>query len=138
MGCYGIGVTRIAAAVIEQSHDENGIIWPISIAPFEVYLLATNMKNDKVKEIAEKLYSELSDRGVEVLLRRRDERAGFKFKDADLVGIPIRVTVGEKRAKNDTVEVKLRSCGDVEVVKVDEAVNRVLEFREELYRALQP
>ncbi len=138
MGCYGIGVTRIAAAVIEQRHDEHGIKWPISIAPFEVYLLATNMKDESVKKIAEKLYMDLVAKGVEVLYDDRDERAGVKFKDADLVGIPIRVTVGEKRAKENAVEIRLRDTGEVEVVPVSSAVDRVLEIRKELYEELEP
>ena len=138
MGCYGIGVTRIAAAVIEQRHDEHGIKWPITIAPFEVYLLATNMKDERVREISEQLYGRLLDCGVEVLYDDRDERAGVKFKDADLIGIPIRVTVGERRAKANQVEIKLRDTGEVEVVAVDEVVDRVCRLRSDLYRAFEP
>ena len=138
MGCYGIGVTRIAAAVIEQSHDENGIIWPISIAPFEVHLVATNMKNSDVVEAAEKIYQELVDAGIEVLYDDRDERAGFKFKDADLIGIPIRVTVGEKRIKEKKVEIKLRRSSDIEVVDVENVVEKVKKIVEDLYSELEP
>ncbi len=138
MGCYGIGVTRIAAAVVEQKHDENGIIWPITIAPFEVSLVATNMKNETVREIAENLYEAFVESGIEVLYDDRDERAGFKFKDADLVGIPIRVTVGERSAKQNKVEVKLRRSQDVEVLPVEKALDRVMELRQMLYRELEP
>ncbi|NPA15123.1 MAG: proline--tRNA ligase [Deferribacteres bacterium] len=137
MGCYGIGVTRIAAAVIEQRHDDNGIMWPITISPFEVYLLATNMKNEKVKEVSEKLYQGLLDEGIEVLYDDRDERAGVKFKDADLVGIPVRVTVGERRVANDEVEIKLRHSKETLVCSVDEAVDRVKEIVKQLYEELE-
>ena len=138
MGCYGIGVTRIAAAVVEQKHDENGIIWPISVAPFELYLLATNMRDSLVKETSERLYSDLMDKGVEVLYDDRDERAGVKFKDADLVGIPIRLTVGEKRLADNKVEIRLRETGEVIPVDVNEAVSKILEIKEDLYRRLEP
>ncbi len=138
MGCYGIGVTRIAAAAVEQRHDDNGIKWPISIAPFEVYLLATNMKDGNVREVSERLYGELLGKGLEVLYDDRDERAGFKFKDADLVGIPIRLTVGERRVKEGKVELRLRDSGETQVVSVSEAASKVAELREMLHRELEP
>ena len=107
MGCYGIGVERTAAAVIEQHHDENGIIWPLAIAPYHVVVVPVNIKKDEHRENAEKIYEELKAMGVEVLLDDRDERAGFKFKDAELIGIPMRITVG-KDIVDGKVEFKLR------------------------------
>ena len=107
MGCYGIGVERTVAAVIEQNHDKDGIIWPSSIAPFHVHLLPVKYEGE-VKEFSMKLYEQLNASGIEVLLDDRDERPGVKFKDADLIGIPIRITIGEKNLKQGTVEIKER------------------------------
>ncbi|MDR3072882.1 MAG: proline--tRNA ligase [Clostridiales Family XIII bacterium] len=124
MGCYGIGVTRTMAAVVEQSHDENGIIWPISIAPYHVIL--TQMKPDDAvqTELAESLYKQFWDAGVETVWDERDERPGVKFKDADIFGIPIRITVGKKAAEG-IVEFKLRREKENEELPVAEAVERV-------------
>ena len=108
MGCYGIGVSRIVAAAIEQSHDQNGIIWPSPIAPFQVLILPVNYEHEKMRAVSNRIYEELENGGYEVLIDDRDERAGVKFKDADLIGIPIRVTVGEKTLTKNVVEVKLR------------------------------
>jgi prolyl-tRNA synthetase len=108
MGCYGIGITRILAAIIEQSHDDNGIIWPDSIAPFEVAIVPVNFANEKVKKITRRIYKELSLKGLDVLVDDRNERAGIKFKDADLIGIPYRITIGEKNLANGHVELKAR------------------------------
>ncbi|MDR1942118.1 MAG: proline--tRNA ligase [Endomicrobium sp.] len=108
MGCYGIGVTRILAATIEQSHDDNGIIWPDNIAPFEVIIAPVNFADLKIKEVSENIYQELSSKGIDVLIDDRDERAGIKFKDADLIGIPYRITVGEKNLAAGNVELKAR------------------------------
>lgn len=110
MGCYGIGVSRMLAAVAEASHDENGLIWPMSIAPYQVYLLATNMQDDTQRALAERLYEEMIADGIEVLFDERNERAGVKFKDADLIGLPIRVVVG-KLAADGQVEVRNRATG---------------------------
>lgn len=119
MGCYGIGVSRVLAAVIEQSHDANGIIWPVSIAPYQVHVIAVNTKDETQLQVAEGLYEELRKAGYEVLLDDREERAGVKFKDADLIGIPVRVIVGSK-AKNGVVELKLRRTGETaEIGKTD-------------------
>src|SRR5258707_10410575 len=96
MGCYGIGVERIITAAIEQHHDDDGIIWPKTIAPFDVVVTVTNMKDQVLRETAEKLYKDLQRAGLDMLLDDRDERAGVKFKDADLIGIPYRVTIGKK------------------------------------------
>jgi prolyl-tRNA synthetase len=124
MGSYGIGVERIISAAIEQSHDENGIIWPKSLAPFDVVVTITNMKQDNLREAGEKLYRDLQSAGLEVLLDDRDERAGVKFKDADLIGIPLRITVG-KRAAEGVVELFDRSTGTTENVTIDDVVSQV-------------
>ena len=126
MGCYGIGVTRTLQAVIEQCNDKDGIIWPLSVAPYEVCITPLNVDaNSEAMKLAEKVYSELTARGVEVILDNRDERPGVKFKDADLVGFPIRVGIGEKSLAKGEVEIKPRG-GVVQAVKIDEAVEKVI------------
>ncbi len=122
MGSYGIGPARIAAAAIEQNHDKDGIIWPGSIAPFDIEILPLNMKDEKTVETAEKLYRDLTDAGIEVLMDDRDERAGVKFKDADLIGIPTQVVIGAKNLKEGLIEIKNRRTKETQKVKVDEAV----------------
>lgn len=124
MGCYGIGLQRTLAAVIEECHDENGIVWPISVAPYKATILPIMIKDDLQMTIASRLYEEIRALGVEVLLDDRDERAGVKFKDADLLGIPIRITIG-KKASCGQVEYKLRHGGEVELLSIEEALNRV-------------
>jgi prolyl-tRNA synthetase len=127
MGCYGIGVTRTLQAVIEQCNDKDGIIWPISIAPYTVCLTPLNVAPDSaVMKLAEKLYADLNARGVEVILDDRDERPGFKFKDSELIGFPIRVAIGEKSLAKGEVELKVRG-GALTAVKVEEAMEKVLE-----------
>ena len=121
MGSYGIGVERIMSAAVEQHHDNDGIIWPKSIAPFDVVVTITNMKQDELREAGEKLYEELQQAGLEVLLDDRDERAGVKFKDADLIGIPYRITIGKKIA-DGMVELFDRSAKKSEDVKIGEVV----------------
>jgi len=111
MGCYGIGVTRILAATIEQSHDENGIIWPDNIAPFNVIIIPVNYADAKIKETTDNMYKELTSKGVDVLIDDRAERAGIKFKDADLIGVPYRITIGEKNLEKGFVELKARRDG---------------------------
>jgi prolyl-tRNA synthetase len=111
MGCYGIGVSRVVAAIIEQHHDDNGILWPLNVAPFQVHLIAVNMKNEEQAKLAEELYAQLQQAGIEVLFDDRQERAGVKFKDADLIGIPLRITVGGK-ASEGLVEYKFRRSGE--------------------------
>lgn len=113
MGCYGIGVSRTMAAAIEQYHDENGIIWPRAIAPYEVVLVPVNAKNEAQMKLAEKIYAGLQQAGIEVLLDDRKERAGVKFKDADLIGYPVRVTIGPKAVEEDKIEVKVRKTGEL-------------------------
>jgi prolyl-tRNA synthetase len=124
MGCYGIGVERLIASVIELHHDEDGIIWPKSIAPFDVIVTVTNVKQDELREAGEKLYRDLQRAGLEVLLDDRDERAGVKFKDADLIGIPYRITIG-KKISDGVVEVFDRQSRLSEDVKLKEVVERV-------------
>jgi len=124
MGCYGIGVSRAIAAIIEQNYDENGIIWPVSVAPFAVHLIAVNMKNEEQQSVAEKLYQELTNSGVEVLFDDRLERAGVKFKDSDLLGLPVRITVGAK-AGEGFVELKLRRTGESADVKVEDVLKEL-------------
>lgn len=125
MGCYGIGVSRMVAAAIEQNHDANGIIWPMSIAPFQVLILPINYKDEKLRAAADKLYQDLRQRGVDVLLDDRDERPGVKFKDADLVGIPLRVTIGAKGLEKGAIELRTRRDGKTEEIPVAEAVKKV-------------
>jgi prolyl-tRNA synthetase len=125
MGSYGIGPARIAAAAIEQGNDENGIIWPLSIAPYQILIVPVNVKDVKSMDVAEDMYTALEEKGFEVLMDDRDERAGVKFKDADLIGIPYRIILGEKNLKEGLVELKERKTGQVEKVKVEEAVEKV-------------
>jgi prolyl-tRNA synthetase len=136
MGCYGIGIGRIVAAAIEQSHDENGIIFPISISPFEVTILPLEMHEAHVREVAENLYQQLSDLGLTVFIDDRDERPGFKLKDADLLGIPVRVTVSLRTLKKDAIEIKVRSKPDLRLIPVDKAPKAVKEVVQVLYDSL--
>lgn len=132
MGCYGIGITRTVAAAIEQNSDDDGIFWPMSIAPFEIHVLPTNMSDPALVETAEKVYQGLLDRGIEVILDDREERPGGKFKDADLIGVPIRITVGERGMKEGIVEIRLRETGETTKVAVNAAVDRAAETVQEL------
>lgn len=138
MGCYGIGITRTVAASIEQNHDENGIIWPMPLAPFEVHITPVAQNDEAISEMAEKIHSELTARGVGVLLDDRDERAGVKFKDADLLGMPIRLTVGKKGLKRGAVEFKLRRSDKVEMAPVDKLVARVKDTIRNLMAECEP
>lgn len=125
MGCYGIGISRLMAAAIEQNHDADGIIWPHAIAPVHVLLLAINYKDKAIREVADRLYRELWEAGVEVLLDDREERPGVKFKDADLIGIPLRVTVGAKGLERGIVELRRRRDGRSEDAPVEEARQKI-------------
>jgi prolyl-tRNA synthetase len=127
MGCYGIGVGRTVAACIEQNNDEDGIIWPFSIAPYHVLITSVNTRNEDLLSMAEKLYDNLRKKGIEVLLDDRDERAGVKFKDADLIGIPLRITVGPKKLAEGKVEIRFRKSGEVREVPFDEVENFVVD-----------
>src|SRR5690606_31195390 len=128
MGCYGIGVTRIVAAAIEQNFDEDGIRWPLPLAPFQVLVLPVTQ--EQLAE-AERIYKELTAAGVETLLDDREERAGVKFKDADLIGIPLRITVGPKGLATGEVEVKYRLTGEQWRWPLAEVVAKVREYLEE-------
>jgi len=128
MGCYGIGLNRIMAAAIEANHDDAGIIWPKSIAPFAVQIISLDPREKDVVDTAEKIYEELTAAGIEVLFDDRDERAGFKFKDADLIGIPVRITIGRKALAEGVVEVKERAKGEVEKLAPEQAAQRVREL----------
>ena len=124
MGCYGIGVTRLLSAVAEQNADENGLVWPDSIAPFDVHVIPVNAKKEDQMKMADELEQKLIDAGYEVLVDDRKERAGVKFADSDLIGIPLRVTIG-KKAADGIVEVKIRKTGETIEVKQEELVNTV-------------
>lgn len=134
MGCYGIGITRTVAASIEQNHDKDGIIWPVAIAPYEVVIVPANNKDEGVMNAARHLYDEMEDCQDEVILDDRDERAGIKFKDADLIGYPIRVTIGKKWKESGLVEVRLRRSGVVSEVALADCKTKVLEMLEELHK----
>jgi prolyl-tRNA synthetase len=128
MGCYGIGINRILASAIELGNDKNGIIWPISIAPFEVLVISVNQDDDEVAQVAENVYQQLLDEGIDVLLDDRELRGGVKFKDADLLGIPVQVTVGKKSVAEGNVEIKLRSESKRQKVSIEKAKDRVTEL----------
>lgn len=132
MGCYGIGVGRTMAAAIEQNHDENGIIWPRNIAPFEVVVVPINGKDEAQLAMAEKIYAELKQAGVDALLDDRRDRAGVKFKDADLIGYPLRITIGPKAVEGNVVEVKIRKNGEVHDFSTAEYLAKVKEMLETL------
>ncbi|WP_017753793.1 proline--tRNA ligase [Calidifontibacillus oryziterrae] len=126
MGCYGIGVSRTVAAVVEQFNDENGMVWPVALTPFEVHLIPINMKMDVQKELAEEIYEHLNSHSISVLYDDRNERPGVKFADSDLFGFPIRITVG-KKAEDRIVELKLRKTGEVFEVSVNDLVDVIRE-----------
>ena len=125
MGCYGVGVSRTIAAAVEQNHDDYGIIWPMPLAPYQCIIVPASAKDALVVETAEKLYLELQRLGVEVILDDRDERGGLKFKDADLVGYPLRVTLGTKTLTNGQVELRKRKTGETQLVMVEEVAQLV-------------
>lgn len=125
MGCYGIGVNRIMASLIETSNDKDGIIWPLSIAPYRIVILALNAANETVKKLADDAYRKLSKAGYDVLYDDRDISAGIKFKDADLIGIPLKVVIGEKNGKLGMVEVKSRKTAKVDLIKSEELVSHL-------------
>ena len=126
MGCYGIGSGRLMASVIESNNDENGIVWPMTIAPYQLYLVSlATRRTPEVTETAEKIYAQLHDAGIEVLFDDRDERAGVKFNDADLLGIPVRLTIGARGVKNGVAELKLRRGDEIQEVPLDDILNQV-------------
>ena len=131
MGCYGIGVSRLIAAIIEQNNDENGIIWPKEVAPYLVHLVCLDMKKDVQKETAEEIYNKLLEEKVEVLYDDRIERSGVKFNDADLIGLPIQIIVGRK-ADEGIVEIKVRRTGEREEVLIKNLYTKLHEIIENL------
>lgn len=133
MGCYGIGVTRTVAASIEHNHDDDGIIWPVAIAPYEAVIVPANNKSEEVMAAAGKLYEDMEDSRDEVVLDDRNERAGIKFKDADLIGYPVRVTIGKKWQQSGCVEIKIRRSGEVVEVPLEEAKAKVQEILQTLH-----
>ncbi len=137
MGCYGIGIGRCVAAAIEQNHDEKGIIFPISIAPFEVIVVPVLMNEKKVIEEAERIYHKLMENGVDVLIDDRNERAGVKFNDADLIGVPIRVTLGKRYLTEGKLDIKIRSEEKSFEVSADQALETIIKKRKELYDSLK-
>ncbi|WP_295788738.1 proline--tRNA ligase [uncultured Veillonella sp.] len=132
MGCYGIGVSRTLAAAIEQSHDEDGIIWPVAIAPFEVDIVPINAKDEALMNVSQEIYAELQQAGVDVLLDDRKDRAGVKFKDADLIGYPVRITVSKNTLESNAVELKVRKTGEVLEVAMTDVASTVKSILEKL------
>ena len=126
MGCYGIGISRTAAAAIEAHHDENGIKWPLAIAPYHVVIVPVNIQDELQMKVANSLYEVLKSAGVEVVLDDRDERAGVKFKDADLIGFPFRITVG-KTISEGLVECKIRESGEMVKITPEEAKQNIID-----------
>lgn len=137
MGCYGIGVSRTVAAIIEQHHDENGIRWPVSVAPYQVIIVPVKYEDPQQARVADELYASLQEAGVEVVLDERSERAGVKFKDADLIGFPLRITVGPKALEEGCAEFRWRDTGQAVMVPLDQVVPKVLEGIQERLAALQ-
>ncbi len=132
MGCYGLGVSRTVAAIIEQHNDKDGITWPLSVAPFAVEILVVSMKSTECTTLADTLYTDLRAAGVEVLYDDRDDSAGVKFKDADLVGMPLRVTIGPRGLKSGVLEARVRKTCEVSEIPVDDAVQGILHILETL------
>lgn len=124
MGCYGIGIERIIAAVVEQNHDDKGIIWPVNIAPYKVCIVQISDKDEKQVKVANDLYEKLNSLGIETILDDRKERPGVKFNDMDLIGIPIRITVG-KKVEEEEIEFKLRNTEDIELIKIEDVIKKV-------------
>ncbi len=125
MGCYGIGVSRTLAAVLEEHADDNGIVWPVSVAPFHVHILKLSNKSDEVNKVSEELYQSLKNEGFDVLMDDRDERPGSKFKDSDLLGLPYRVVVGERSLKEGKLEFVLRKTLEKEMINIDDCITRI-------------
>ena len=132
MGCYGIGVSRTLAAAIEQYHDENGIIWPRSIAPFEAVIVPINAKDEALMSTSHTIYTALKDAGIDVLLDDRKDRAGVKFKDADLIGYPLRITVSKNTLENNEVEIQIRKSGEALPCAIDSVATKVAELLQNL------
>jgi prolyl-tRNA synthetase len=125
MGCYGIGVSRLISAVIEQNHDKDGILWPREVAPYHVIVLPLDVAEGRIMEKAMGIYKDLKGEGIEVLLDDRDERAGVKFKDADLLGIPLQVIIGKDALKNGTLELKVRKGAEKLINPASETLKEI-------------
>jgi len=132
MGCYGIGVSRTLAAAIEQYHDENGIIWPRAIAPFEVVIVPINAKDEALMSTSTSIYDTLLNNKVDVLLDDRKDRAGVKFKDADLIGYPLRITVSKNTLDSNEVEIRIRKTGEAINCPIGEVSSKVQELLSQL------
>ncbi len=127
MGCYGIGLGRLMAGIVEHNHDDKGITWPMAVAPYQVYLCPLYREDTEVSAVSEKLYAELTEQGIEVLFDDREESPGVKFNDADLLGIPVRVTVSPRSLEKGSIEVKKRAEKEFELIPVEEAVQKIVE-----------
>ena len=132
MGCYGIGIGRTVAAAIEQNFDDSGMILPRALAPFEIIVMPLNMKDEDVVKLSDDIYNSLVEKGYDVLIDDRKESAGYKFKDADLIGIPVHVRIGPKTLKDNSVEIRLRSTGENKLVKIEDAVSEVDKIMREI------
>jgi len=126
MGCYGIGIGRLLAAAIEQNHDEKGIIWPVPIAPYHIYLCALGTEDPQISSTAEEVYTTLCEKGLEVLFDDRVESAGVKFNDADLLGFPIRIVISKRTLKSNSIEFKQRKCSDTELIPVNDIYSKLI------------
>ncbi|MGL4208860.1 MAG: His/Gly/Thr/Pro-type tRNA ligase C-terminal domain-containing protein, partial [Candidatus Adiutrix sp.] len=138
MGCYGIGVGRTVAAAIEQNHDEGGIMWPMALAPYEVVILPLQVQNEEVMAKATTLFTQLMANNVETVLDDRDERPGVKFKDSDLIGYPLRVTVSAKSLAEGKVELKCRQTREVFMLNIDDAALSILEMKKAALKSCTP
>ena len=125
MGCYGIGINRIVAGLVETNNDAAGIIWPVSVAPYEALVVPVNVADEPTRQAAERIYEQLSAAGVEAMLDDRDVRAGVKFKDADLIGFPLRVVIGDRGLKQGKIEIKWRWDGKPEMIELEGAVEKI-------------
>jgi prolyl-tRNA synthetase len=131
MGCYGIGIGRTVAAGIEQNYDENGIVWPMPLAPYHVIITPVNVNEKNIMDAAENLYNSIKALGIDVIFDDRDERAGVKFKDAELIGIPLRITIGQKNLSQGNVELKIRKTGENKLYSLQEIVQKIKQIVEQ-------
>jgi prolyl-tRNA synthetase len=135
MGCYGIGLGRLLAAIVEQSHDDKGIIWPLSVAPYQVYLCPLSLEKSAVLPTAERIYQELQKEGIEVLFDDRDDSPGVKFNDADLLGIPLRLTLSPRTLQSQSVEAKWRAEKKVQFLPLENLAAHAKKLLDEAVRA---
>ena len=135
MGCYGIGLGRLLAAIVEQSHDDKGTIWPLSVAPYQVYLCPLHLDKSAVLPTAERIYQELQNEGIDVLFDDRDDSPGVKFNDADLLGIPLRLTLSPRTLQSQSVEAKWRTEKETQLLPLENLVVRVKKLLDETVRS---